>query len=126
VAKTVILIDDDQDDLDIMKETIQGIDSSLLCISFVYPDEALRVVSSELVFIPNFIFIDINMPIIPGDKLLREFRKNPALKNTSIVMFSTSMPAPVAQVLMERGANKTFQKPSKVADYKTILSSILS
>ena len=126
MAKSVILIDDDQDDLDIMKETIKEIDESILCLSFIYPDEALRVVSNELIFIPNFIFIDINMPVVTGDKLLKEFRRLSILEKSIITMFSTSMPPSVSQALHEIGANHTFQKPSKVADYQVILSKILS
>lgn len=43
MARTVILIDDDQEDLDLMKQAIHTVDSSLLCLSFIYPEEALRV-----------------------------------------------------------------------------------
>jgi hypothetical protein len=54
VAKTIILIDDDQDDLDIMEETIKSIDDQILCISFIYPEEAIRVVSKELISMSQF------------------------------------------------------------------------
>jgi len=126
VARTVILIDDDQDDLDLMKETIKDIDSSILCISFVYPEEALRVVAKELTFIPNYIFIDINMPIITGDKLLREFRQVTSLNNSVITMFSTSMPQTVSQALIESGASHTFEKPSSISGLRKMLTSIFS
>ncbi|HYG01400.1 MAG TPA: response regulator [Chryseosolibacter sp.] len=125
MSKTVILIDDDQDDLDLMKETITKIDPAIFCISFIYPDEALRVVNRELAFIPDYIFIDINMRRLTGDKLLKEFRTNKALDNVVITMFSTSMPSTVSQALKDSGADFTFQKPSKVNEYPKVLSSIL-
>jgi CheY-like chemotaxis protein len=126
VAKTVILIDDDQDDLDLMRETIKEMDRSILCISFIYPEEALRVVTDELIFAPNYIFIDINMPVITGDKLLREFRKVLSLNSSVITMFSTSMPQPVSQALIDSGASYTFEKPNNISDLRKILTRVFS
>ena len=63
MAKTVLIIDDDQDDLDIMKQAIQSIDPDLFCLSFIYPEEALKIIlGDEFVVTPDYIFIDINMP----------------------------------------------------------------
>lgn len=126
MAKTIILIDDDQDDLDIMRGAIKQLDDSALCISFVYPEEAVRVVTNELIFIPNFVFIDINMPGLTGDKVLQEFRKNKMLNNAIITMFSTSLPSSVAEVLQKKGANFTFEKPTKAKDYYQVISDIFS
>ena len=122
---TVIIIDDDQDDLDIMNESIKAIDRSIACLTFKYPDEALKVVSQELVLAPDYMFIDINMPVITGDLLLKEFRKYPELDSAIITMFSTSIPATVTKLLKDSGANFTFQKPNRVEDYKAILSQII-
>ena len=41
MGKTIVLIDDDQEDLDLMKQAIEMVDSSLLCLSFLYPEEQL-------------------------------------------------------------------------------------
>jgi len=125
VAKTVILIDDDQDDLDIITDSIRAIDPVIHCINFIYPEEALRFLSGELIFIPNFVFIDINMPGMNGDKVLRSLRKNKDLDATIITMFSTSIPPAVAQALELEGANHTFQKPNKITDYQKLLSKII-
>jgi DNA-binding NtrC family response regulator len=126
VAKTVILIDDDQDDLDMVKETIMSIDNSIRCTSFVYPEEALRVVANELAFIPDYIFIDINMPMLSGDILLAEFRKLKKFESSVITMFSTSIPDDMSRKLKEAGANFTFQKPHKFEDYVALLQTIIS
>ena len=56
MPKTVVIIDDDSDDLEIMKEALSHVDSSLLCISFVYPDEAIRLLARELILLPDYIF----------------------------------------------------------------------
>lgn len=126
MARTVILIDDDPDDLDIIKQTISSVDSSLVCISFIYPDEALHVLlSQELVVVPDLIFIDINMPGITGDKCLKALRSSRLFDDVFIAMYSTSMPETVSDALKQLGANTTFEKPVRMAKYTEIIEKIL-
>ena len=125
MPKTVVLIDDDSDDLEIMKDALTQVDASLLCISFVYPDEAIRLLSRELILLPDFIFIDINIPRISGPECLSRLREIHEFKEVPIIMYSTSMPDGVAQRLRKNGANFTFQKPFEFNDYVRILERII-
>jgi CheY-like chemotaxis protein len=125
MAKTAVLIDDDQDDLEILKERIAAVDPALLCISFVYPQEAIRVISGELIVTPDYVFTDINMPGMTGDQCVKELRKLKDFDKTVITVFSTSMKDDVARSLKDMGANHTFQKPYKMSDYHDILCGIL-
>jgi CheY-like chemotaxis protein len=122
MAKTVILIDDDQDDLDIIKETLNSIDPSLHCISFIYPIEAIRVISTELIMIPDYIITDINMPGMTGDQCVRELRGRKEFGSTIITVLSTAMHKTVSEALKDLGANYTFQKPNSIEAYKELLS----
>ena len=126
MAKTAILIDDDRDDLEFLQEAIKEVDKSLVCIPYVYCDEAIRDIATESKFIPNYIFIDINMPKISGDECLRLLRKNPNFDKVTITMFSTSMPNNVSQVLKTSGADFTFEKPHRLEAYHTILKRIFA
>lgn len=127
MAKTVVLIDDDQEDLDIMKHAIREVDVSLLCLSFLYPEEALRVlIRGQLVVLPDYIFIDINMPGISGDKCLKALRQEKEFDDIVITLYSTSMPEPVADALKTAGANFVFEKPVRLKTYVDILKSIIA
>ena len=127
MSRTVVIIDDDQDDLEIMKLTIQSIDPGIFCLCFIYPEEALRVIlGKEFVVTPDFIFIDINMPGLSGDKCLKAIRADNSVAKTVITMYSTSMPETVAEALKTNGANHVFEKPVKLKAYAEILSRILS
>lgn len=125
MPKTVVIIDDDSDDLEIMKDAFAQVDPSLLCISFVYPDEAIRLLSKELILLPDFIFIDINIPRISGHECLRRLREIHEFDNVPIIMYSTSMPESVAKMLRENGANFTFQKPFEFSGYVKTLEQII-
>ena len=126
MSKTAILIDDDRDDLELLEEAIRQVDHSVKCISYLFCDDALRKIFNELSSVPNYIFIDINMPRLNGNECLKELRSDPKLKNVPITMLSTSMPAPVAEVLKENGASFTFEKPKNFEDYEQILKVILN
>lgn len=126
MTRTIILIDDDPDDLDIMKQALKTVDPTLFCISFIYPQEALKVLlKKEMVKRPDFIFIDINMPVISGDKCLKVLREDPDFDDISITLYSTAMPPVVSEVLKSAGATHTFQKPVKLKSYVEILEKIL-
>jgi len=126
MAKTVVVIDDDQDDLELMKLALNDVDSSLRCLSFIYPEEALRMLfSKELVVLPDHIFIDINMPRMTGDKCLKMLRTCREFDHIKITLYSTSMPDTVAEALKLQGANHVFEKPVRLKSYAEILQSII-
>jgi DNA-binding NtrC family response regulator len=125
MAKTIILIDDDQDDLDVLKEAITAFEPGSHCISFIYPEEAVRVVCDELVIVPDYFFIDINMPGMTGDKCLSELRKVEQFKSSVITVLSTFIPTEVSEVLKQLGADYTFQKPSDIGSYSGIIEKVL-
>jgi CheY-like chemotaxis protein len=125
MAKSVIVIDDDQDDIDLLTEAINQFDKSLACISFNSPEKALLFLSGELILMPDYIFIDINMPGITGDKVLNEVRKNSDFDRVIVAMISTTMSKNVSESLKKLGANFTFQKPDKFEVFHSILRKIL-
>ena len=123
---SVAVIDDDQDDLDIMEQVIKGLDTEIKCCLYMYPQEAVNeLVNKAEVQLPSFIFIDINMPGLSGDKCLQIFRGNSAFDDVQVIMYSTSMPGKTAQQLRAAGANFVFEKPVRIKDYSDILGAIL-
>jgi CheY-like chemotaxis protein len=124
MTKTAILIDDDPDDLDLLKEAIMNVDTSILSITFQNPEEALKVITQELIVLPHYIFIDINMPGITGDKVLKALRELRDFDSVSIIVLSTSMSLSEAQRYKNDGASFTFQKPVIFDQYFKILRTI--
>lgn len=65
----------------------------------------------ELVILPDYVFIDINMPGITGDMIinvLRRLEKQKEFDKIIITLYSTSMPHTVAEALKIDGANFVF------------------
>lgn len=123
---SVAVIDDDQDDLEIMEQVIADLDHDIKCLTFMYPQEAVdKLAKAANRQLPNYIFIDINMPGLSGDKCLQIFRSDSAFDDVQIIMYSTSMPGPTAQQLRAAGADFVFEKPVRIRDYSEILSNIV-
>jgi CheY-like chemotaxis protein len=124
---SVAIIDDDQDDLEIMEQVINGLDIKIQCILYMYPQEAVdNLLRASEIQLPGYIFIDINMPGLTGDKCLQILRADSAFDDVQIIMYSTSMPGKTAQHLRAAGANFVFEKPVRIKDYTDILSTILA
>jgi len=125
MLKTAVLIDDDQDDLDMLKETLETIDSSIRCICFTSPVEALQVLFNGLITTPHFIFTDINMPGMTGDMVVEELRNKQEYNQTVITVSSTCMFNDISENLKELGANYTFRKQYSMSILQQTLKTIL-
>lgn len=111
----VFLADDDEDDREFFREAIQSL----------FPDCELNMVNdgeSAINFLksctdlPDFVFLDINMPIKNGIeclKLLKGFRPAPAFP---VIMLSTSAAEHAIQQSYDSGASLYIQKPSRFND----------
>jgi CheY-like chemotaxis protein len=123
--RIAVLIDDDEDDLDLLGETILLIDPAVFCIKFKCPVEAMNILSAQQIMLPDYIFIDINMPRMNGRDCLAALRKLSQYKTTVIVVLSTSMGELEENILLGLGADHVFQKPNEYASLNTIVGEIL-
>ena len=85
----IINVDDDGDDRDMLCMALDRIDHEIECIQVNSGEEVIELLlNSEIA--PDFIFMDINMPRMNGYECVREIHQYPNLKNTTIVMFSST------------------------------------
>ena len=124
MSKTVVIIDDDLDDLETISYVFKMSDPNICCISFNSPVEAIKKLSKEDSVVPDYVLIDINMPVMSGPECLLELRRLKRFDDVLIVMLSTSMPEAVAGSLAKIGASFTFQKPFDVNGYYQILKDL--
>jgi len=125
ISKTAILIDDDQDDLDTLQESINDHSSEIVCFQFKSAACALKSLLNGGTLLPDFIFIDFNMPLMNGEECARELRKNSDFDETTIIIMSTSMPVETATRLGGIGVNHTFQKPASFKAYQSVIAKII-
>src|SRR4051812_39600015 len=87
---TFLVVDDDPDDRDFFMEAINELYPSSHCYSAFNGEDALDKMRLKLKQIPDFIFLDLNMPRMDGWQCLTEIKSDQKLKNIPVIIFTTS------------------------------------
>lgn len=120
---TCLLVDDDEDDREIfmiaLKDLSPDIDCHLACDGVDALDK-LR----KLPTLPDFIFIDLNMPRMNGKECISEIKKDGRLLAIPVVIYSTSSSLRDQQDARRLGALHFFTKPSSIHALSTTLKDI--
>jgi len=85
---TILNVDDDFEDIEIFCEAVREIDPSIVCLVAKSAEEALQILNSDIE-LPEYIFLDINMPKVDGNACLKEIKKDGRLNSIPVIMYST-------------------------------------
>jgi CheY-like chemotaxis protein len=88
-TKRVLLIDDDKDDHVLFKYALESVDMSLDLLHARDGLEALNMLSTTDP-LPDYIFLDLNMPVMDGKQCLKEIKKRPVLSHIPVFICTTS------------------------------------
>jgi len=90
----VIHIDDDPDDLELVRDTFTKVagEHSIELFSARDGKQGIELIKKvvDQGITPCIILLDINMPVMNGKETLVEIKKTPQLKDLSITLFTTS------------------------------------
>ncbi len=101
---TILLIDDDYDDWEIFDLVIKEIDPSIKVLHVGYCENAIENLSKKSIN-PDYIFLDLNMPKMPGHECLIYLKQIEHLQHIPISIYSTSRHLLERENLLEKGAN---------------------
>ena len=121
-----LIIDDDPDDQEIFLMCVQEINNSIHCLTCNTGVDAISMFESDLSYIPEFIFIDVNMPKMNGITCLGILKNVERLKHSKFFMYSTSADRSALEDSRKLGANDFIIKPVRKAELKERLASIFS
>ena len=85
----VLHVDDDPDDSALFCEAVREVAPEYTCLVADSAAAALEILSDRQ-NIPDYIFLDMNMPKMNGLECLRLIKNNHALSHIKVVMYSTS------------------------------------
>ena len=85
----ILYVDDDGDDREMFFDAVREIDPQISCIVFDSGQSVLDYLQTTGT-LPNYIFIDINMPRMNGYECAKAIKSKKKLKNIQIIMYSTS------------------------------------
>jgi CheY-like chemotaxis protein len=74
---------------------------------------------------PDLILLDLHLPDIPGDEVLRRLRDTPETRNTPVIMISADATAGQADRMLKAGARAYLTKPFDVKQFLGLIDELL-
>lgn len=119
------MIDDDPDDREIFALALEEIDQDYKCITASNGMDALKKLADPD-FVPNLIFLDLNMPIMSGKQCLHEIKKITRLSEIPVIIYSTSSYAQDIEETKQLGASHFLIKPSSIRILTSCLNELIN
>ena len=111
--KILMIVDDDKDDRFFFRSAIRKKNPSYKCLEAEDGADALKQLRKAK-HLPDFIFLDLNMPKMDGRECLKELKKDKLLKKIPVIIYSTSGNTVDAQVNKDLGADFFLTKLSDI------------
>ena len=86
----VLIIDDDEDDRELFCEALGYVNKDIDCFHATDGEEALAFLNDPNGNLPDYIFLDLNMPRLNGKECLAEIKKRNNIKDIPVIIYSTS------------------------------------
>jgi len=119
----VLYAEDDIDDFNTFCEVLDEVDSSVKCINARNGLEALQTLE-ELTVLPDYIFLDINMPALDGKACLKHIKKDERFKMIPVIIYTTSTNPKDRALCEQLGAQDYLPKPNSHKEAFATLSRI--
>lgn len=105
---TILYIEDDPDDCEIFRDALNSIAPyhTLFCV-----EDGKHALTLLEKFIPDYIFLDINLPGMTGKEFLKTLKRLPNLNLIPVIMFTTSQNPADEKECKNLGAVDYISKP---------------
>jgi CheY-like chemotaxis protein len=121
----IFYADDDAEDREIFCEAIQQINPAIKILLSKDGQEALEILSAQE-HLPDFIFLDINMPRMNGVECMAKLKSDVHLKNIPVIIYSTTTNSGEVQKLLMLGAEEFMPKVNSFDKLKESLRNVLT
>lgn len=111
MQKTILLIDDDEEEFYILKLALELTGIDYFCVWANGCEQAMQLIPELR---PDFIFVDINMPRYNGIDCLKKLKQLGAVNNSIFVMYSSYISEADQSNAMQLGANICMRKTENV------------
>ncbi len=124
----VLLVEDNPADANLVAEALSQSELPNFVVAVSDGEEALAFLHREGKyadrFPPDLILLDLSLPRKDGRAVLAEVKSNPVLRQTPVVVFSSSQSPQDISLSYELGANGYVCKPGNLHEYLTAVRSI--
>lgn len=120
----LFLAEDDDEDIMFFTDIISDISPDIQISVAKNGIELMSLLKTEKQ-LPDFIFLDLNMPIKTGFECLKEIRSSEKWKAIKIVILTTSSQREQIKEVYKMGADLYLQKPNSYSTFRDTLSKCL-
>lgn len=124
--KLIYLADDDEDDTFLLKEAIKSCCGEVNFVCAINGAELLQNLKNKIPPPPDFLFLDLNMPLRTGHECLKEIKGNPFHKDLRVVIFTTSRMQSDIDKTYQAGADYYICKPANMKGYQDALNKLFN
>ncbi len=118
--KKILLVDDEQDFLDIMKMRLEALDYEVMCA--INGEEAIQNAHEKS---PDIIILDGVLPVKDGFQVCKEIKNDETKKHIPVLMLTGKSKSEVSQRVKEVGANAYLMKPCESTELVRTIEELL-
>ena len=126
MATQILIVDDDVDDIQVLTDGLLEVDPGIECQSALDGEKAMSLLRSGLSYIPDYIFLDLNMPKISGKQVLVQLKKDLRLKDIPVIIYTTSNFDRDQEEAFLLGAKHFITKPTSLKELHNAIVVVLS
>jgi CheY-like chemotaxis protein len=119
-----LYIDDDAEDTEIFQEAIVSVDPDVVFYTASDGQEGFRVLE-QITVIPDFIFLDVNMPRMNGKEFLAQIKKRITFRSIPVIIYSTTSHREEILAYQALGAYDFIKKPDSFEILKGTLKKLI-
>lgn len=120
----ILLVDDDNDDYDLFCEALTSVYPNAKCLYAFNGREALKQLEA-LTVLPNYIILDVIMPVLDGEELIKKVKASTRLKDIPIIIYTSASHLIDIESLKKSGAKDCVLKPIEFSDLVQKLREII-
>jgi CheY-like chemotaxis protein len=122
---SILIVDDDEDDLAMFCEVVRELEPSINCIITRNCREALKCLRLHYPATPALIVMDLHLPGIDGLECLAEIKKDESFQNIPVVIYTGSIPVNDQTKGYTLVAKYYLEKPNNLSNLRAPLREIL-
>ena len=119
--KNIYLADDDRDDRLLFTDALGELTPSTKVTTFENGVDLMANLLDKEKGLPDFIFLDLNMPMMNGEECLADIRNELRLNEIPVIIYSGYYDEMKVAFLQKKGADRYLQKPRSFEQLKFCL-----
>jgi DNA-binding response OmpR family regulator len=122
----LLLIEDDLNDREMFVQAVHEIIPSFKCLTAANVTAAMSMLRAKDFFIPDLIFVKLNLPSEDGKVLLKKINHDPLLKHIPVIIYTNAYSLIESAECIELGAAGFITRPHSFDDIRNALRTILN